>query len=242
VKTPKILIFGLLLATVYLACSPSAALISSSASLTEKLSTIASNWGDMTSYDPHSDCFTYIPEVGVRARYQRARPELGLFIVESMVGKKAFLKGPHGRGMDCASEEAFGYYNPAFLRQLHSMVEMTVSNSAFASRFQPFYDEELRGYLRTFYLSYKIGTASKAIQMEYLSQLEDTNSGEDAGDYLQEAFRNHADTLEQRGYDWYEANTCASFWARRAVDGTADEFYALLETMMGTFDPGFEQM
>jgi len=239
VKTLKTLAFGLFLTTVYFACSPSAALLSSSETLTEKLSTIASNWGDLNSYDPHSSCFSYVPEVGVRVRYLRARPELGLFVVESMVGKKAFLEGPHVQGIDCSSEASFGYYNPAFIQRLHDMAELAFSNPRFVSRFESFYDAELKNYLRTYYLSYETGTSSKAIQSQYLQLLNDTNAGADAGDFLQEAFRNHADTMEPKGYDWYEANTCAGFWARRSIDGTADEFYALLKSAMEVLDPGF---
>ena len=238
-KTLKLLSTGLLIAILYFACSPSAALLSSSATLTEKLSAVAANWDNMTDYDPHGNCFTYVPEVGVRARYQRSKPEMGLFIVESLVGKKAFLKGPHTQGVDCSDEYAFGYYNPVFLTELQSIVNLTFSNPQFVNRFQSLYDRALRTYLRNFYLSYTVGTSSQAIQNRYLAILNDTNAGEDAGDYLQEAFRNHADAMERKGYDWYESNTCAAFWARRSIDGTADEFYALLLSALKIFDPGF---
>lgn len=96
--------------------------------------------------------------MGVQVRYQRAQPELGLFVVESVLGMKAFVKGPHVQGIDCSSMNSFGHYNPAFLKRLHKIVDLTFSNKRFTSNFQPIYDAELKSYLRNFYRSYEIGT------------------------------------------------------------------------------------
>jgi hypothetical protein len=108
-------------------------------------------------------------------------------------------------------------------------------------------------YLRTYYLSYEKGTTSEAIKEGYLAEIADWNdtkeSWESPSFYLQEAFRPFADELSGEwdesyieggsSYDWYEAVTCPGFWLRRTLDGTADEFYELLELTLNTFDPAF---
>jgi hypothetical protein len=240
-KTLKILFLGLLFVATYYACSPKLNLTSNSAMLTEKLNNIVANWDSMSPEVSNSTCTSYLDDVGVRIRYMRAKPELGLFVVESIVGKKAFVKGPHTRGVNCSSDSSFGHYDPAFINRLQEVLKLTFNSKVFVDRFQPFYDQELKQYLRTYYLSYQTGTTSEAIREGYLIQLDSSTRDENPSWYLQESFRTHANEMEAKGYDWYESNTCAGFWVRRSIDGTADEFYGLLKLAMELFDPGFEQ-
>ena len=233
-----ILLLPLITCLAIYACSPKANQAKSTISLTEKLIYISNNWSSMTpTYN--SLCDSYLPDLGVRVRYERAKPELALVIVESIVGKKAFLKGPHAEGINCSST-SFGYYSPVFLVELQEVLKTTLSNKAFVDKFQALYDAELKQYLRTYYLSFDVGVNSSETQKEYLKMLDDPEKAVEAGFYLQEAFRYHADGMVVDGYDWYESVTCPAFWLRRSIDGTSDEFKALLVLMLNTFDPGFE--
>ena len=136
------------------ACSPKFNTVQPAASLTEKLNTIINDWASMTpAYNEL--CYSALPELGVRVRYERAKSELALTIVEGIVGKKAFLKGPHTDGIDCSSA-TFGYYNPAFLMQLKAVLKTTLDNKIFVDKFQPFYDAELKG-LFAYFLSFLRG-------------------------------------------------------------------------------------
>lgn len=57
--------------------------------------------------------------------------------------------------------------------------------------------------------------------------------------FLQEFFRDFAESNESKGYDVYESFVCPGFWVRRSIDGTADEFFDLLKLTLRTFDPEF---
>ena len=55
---------------------------------------------------------------------------------------------------------------------------------------------------------------------------------------LQEEFRGFAEELEKgiQKADVYEAFTAPSFWIRRHIDGTSDEFIKLLEMTVSHFE------
>ena len=101
---------------------------------------------------------------------------------------------------------------------------------------QSLYDSELKRYLRTYYIAYDVGANNREIMDGYLSAI---SEGKDASIYLQESFRDFAETAEKEGYDVYEAFTCPGFWVRRSIDGTASQFYKLLKLTIQTFDADF---
>ncbi|GJM33843.1 MAG: hypothetical protein DHS20C18_28440 [Saprospiraceae bacterium] len=237
-------IIGLTLGLIVYACSPRLNPGISSLSLVEKLNAATSSWESITSQAPESYEFTWIPDLGVRGRYQMAKSVLSKKMVEAIVGEKAFLSGPHTDEINYSSATAFGHYNPKFLTQLHKVLENTYHNKTFVAGFQSFYDQELKGYLRTFYLTYEAGINNEPTKTGYLSRIAQpvesrTDATDDPSFYLQEAFRSVADAIESQGYDWYEGATCPSFWLRRSIDGTADEFHDLLILTLKTFDRDF---
>jgi hypothetical protein len=231
---------GLALSIFICACAVQKTVDFSAYSLTEKLISAASNWEIMTSVAPNSIAYTRIPQLGVRGRYNVAKSVLSKAMLESIVGEKAFLNSIHEGGMDYFQSKDFGRYNPAFLTKLQEHLTGIYANKIFVDNFQAFYDQELKRYLRTFYLTYEAGTGNQELKDRYVAML---NSPAGGGGFraieLGEAFREVADSMEAQGYDWYEGDTCPGFWLRRSVDGTADEFYALLRLTIKTFDPQF---
>lgn len=234
-------------------CSPKLNPTSSAASLSEKIKATASNWDEMAAATKYNDRDTYIPERGIRGRYQIASQRLGKEVLEGIVGEKAFVSGPHTAGVNYFSNSTFGHYNPEFLQSLQKMLASTFASSTFVKSLQPLYDRELKQYLQTYYLTYAVGTNRKDIASDYqallkrLSQQAGTES--EASYFLQEAFRHDADQISGgdrdsyveggSNYDWYESVVCAGFWLRRDIDGTADAFLSLLTLTLKTFDPGF---
>jgi len=189
---------------------------------------------------------TYIPESGVRGRYALYDKFFSISMLETIVGEPAFLKGPHANTPNYKSETTFGYYNPLFVKKLEDNLRFVFKNKDFVNGVQAHYDSHLKQYLRTYYLSYKEGANNQEVMDGYLEaisnpQKHDYMNGRIKGPsfYLQEEFRDFAESLEKQGYDVYEAFTCPSFWVRRSIDGTADEFYELLKLTLETFDPRF---
>ena len=220
----------------------------SSERLSEKINLTVAGWQNMRStadLNPES-INSWIPESGIRGRYQIAKQVLSKSVLESIIGEKAFLSGPHGEDMDYNSARKFGRYNPKFLTNLHKSLSSLFSSKIFVDNAQALYDSELKQYLRTYYLAYEVAANAQEVMDGYMSILatEPKKYSEsvflsEPSLFLQESFRDFAESIEQEGYYVYEGFVCPGFWVRRSIDGTADEFFELLTLALRTFDPEF---
>lgn len=222
----------------------------SSERLGDKIRLTVADWQNMNAnarLDPEI-ISSWIPESGIRGRYQIAKQALGKSVLESIIGEKAFLSGPHKEDINYNSARDFGRYNPKFLTKLHTSLASLFSNKIFVDNAQALYDQELKRYLRTYYLAYEAGANNQEVMDGYLAILarEPQKYSEsvflsEPSFYLQESFRDFAESLEKEGYDVYEGFACPGFWVRRSIDGTADEFFELLALTIRTFDPEFRE-
>ena len=220
----------------------------SSERLNDKIKLAVADWQNMSAnanLEPES-IKSWVPESGIRGRYQIAKQVLSKSVLESILGEKAFLSGPHEDGMDYNSSRKFGHYNPKFLTELQKHLANLYSNKIFVDYAQALYDSELKQYLRTYYLAYEVGANNQEAMAGYSAilatepkQYSESTFLSEPSYYLQEAFRGFAESIEAEGYDVYEGFTCPGFWVRRSIDGTADEFYQLLTLTIKTFDPEF---
>ncbi len=183
---------------------------------------------------------TIIPEVGVRGRYAILKPILNPVILEKIFGERVFRSGPHrGAELNYRTNESFGRYNPAFLRKLYSTLSTLSRSELITGQVQGLYDREFRKVLRTFYQAYEVGANREDIQKEYLSRLQSPTQGltrSGSMNFFEEQF---SDFSTNPPYYDPEAIMAAGFWLRRSIDGTADEFYQLLQLTLRTFDPAF---
>ncbi|MCO6474973.1 MAG: N-acetylmuramoyl-L-alanine amidase [Phaeodactylibacter sp.] len=183
---------------------------------------------------------TIIPEVGVRGRYAILKPLLNPAILEKIFGEKVFRSGPHrGAELNYRSDESFGRYNPAFLRKLYSTLSTLSRSELITGQVQGLYDREFRKVLRTFYQAYEVGANREDIQKEYLSRMENPAQGLTRGGSMNFFEEQFSDFSTNPPYYDPEAVMAAGFWLRRSIDGTADEFYQLLQLTLRTFDPAF---
>lgn len=205
--------------------------------LSHRINFLISNWDNIVSetkldYDKIS---SWLPESGIRWRFEIAKSVLSLQTLEGITGETVFVSGPHTTEMNYNANE-FGHYNPAFVSRLHEMLKPFAQRQNFVSRCQEFYDKHFKNYLRVFYMSYKAGYNNQEIVTGYQNAIASNNS---PSFYLQESFRGFAEEIEKQGYDVYEGFTCPGFWVRRTIDGTGDEFYDLLVLTLQTFDSEF---
>lgn len=213
-----------------------------SAALNDSIFKLASNWESIkASTDLSSENISsWLPERGIRGKYEIARKDVGLQFMEQLVGHPVFLKGPHQEKIDFNSG-SFGYYNPQFLEGLKPILGETLQNKLFVESTKTFYDTEIKQYLRTFFLSYSISANRSDIMETYLKHIAKGEHESFSGPsfYLQEAFRGFAESAEQSGYDVYEGFTCPGFWIRRSIDGTEGQFFDLLLLVLKTYDADF---
>lgn len=241
----KLLIYFLSIGLIALACTRKLGI--SSEALNEKVDLTIKDWDEAKAEADlsYENIHSWLPERGIRGRYEIAQKVLSKAILENILGENAFLNGPHENGINYNSR-TFGYYNPAFLNKLKGQLVALYSNKIFVSSAQSFYDRELKQYLRTYYLAYEVGANNKAIRDGYIAILSkgtqstpESSFLDEPSYFLQESFRNFADSAAAEGYDEYEAFTCPGFWVRRSIDGTADEFYELLTMTINAFDGEF---
>ena len=240
----KLLLFTLFLGFLIFSCSTTKSGVSSN-ELKKKLEMTANDWSSLSDNADlsYENIHSWVPESGIRGRYEIAKSVIGIPVLEKIIGEKVFLNGPHSDGMNYESRD-FGFYNPAFLNKLKTQLSSLYANKVFVNQVQPFYDRELKGYLRTFYLAYSHGANNTQIKDGYMDKIRNAPAKQDSfldapSNYLQESFREFAENTEREGYDVYEAFVCPGFWVRRTIDGTADEFYQLLRLTMNTFDAEF---
>jgi len=215
--------------------------------LSEKINLMAADWEKMQNAAQlgYKDIQSWLPKRGIRGRYQIAKKVMSKTSIESIVGEKAFLIGPHEDGISYTSAKEFGRYNPDFLMKLQRILTEIFNNKIFVARTQKLYDSQLKQYLRTYYLAYDVAANNRKVMDGYLSVIKETQSSSDvvflaaASFFLQESFRHFAESVAQEGYDVYEAFVCAGFWIRRSIDGTEDEFFQLLKLTINTFDENF---
>ena len=216
--------------------------------INDKVLLTAADWQNMeaSAQLAPEHIHSWIPESGIRGRYQIAKSVLSIATIESIVGEEAFLSGPHADGVEYNSTKTFGRYNPKFLKKLRGILADVFDNKILVARAQRLYDRQLKQYLRTYYLAYEVGAGNQEVMDGYLSAIARAPQAtsepaflSEPSEFIQESFRGFAEAIEKEGYDVYEGFTCPGFWVRRSIDGTADEFYDLLLLTMRTFDGAF---
>jgi hypothetical protein len=200
-------------------------------------------WIDASPENTNADeSGTYVPEFGVRGKYFSNKKLLSLAQVATLVGEPVFKAGgPHSNDMEFKSGGAFGNYNPAFLTKLEAFVKPVLADKKFSSKAQDLYDRQFKNYMRSFWHTYQRVIANEKTKKDAIAvyQTYIKDSGSEAGNNMQEYFRELADEYTAFNFEWYEINTTAVFWVRRAMDGTDDEFYKLMRLVIETFDKSF---
>ena len=186
---------------------------------------------------------TWLPERGLRGLYAKVRTKAGLAVLENLSGVKVFLKGPHQKGkLNLKAKSDFGRYNPTFVRWLATHGIPGRQDPILRRQLQPVYDKHLRRTARGVYVAHQnLKTQPRRMKQTQARYLELLEAKKDAGEFLQETFRDDTDRYEKSGHDWYEVNVAHGFWVRRSIDGTIDEFHTALTRLLETYNPDFLQ-
>lgn len=212
--------------------------------LSKRIRLASQNWklfvsqGAQLPYHTHS---TYLPELGIRGKYQSFKKVFQITFLEKLTKEKVFLKGPHRNGeINFNHPSHFGHYNPKFLDKLKSILEKELANEIHVSLFQDCYDKNFKKLLRVFYMTRVLVSLQDDAGQKYSKLLEQIKSGkktENASFFLQEKFRPFTEVLKT--HNFYEVISCSSFWVRRSLDNTDDRFKILLDLVLKKMDPEF---
>lgn len=201
------------------------------------------NWVDPVPNNDYEQSTTWLPELGIRGKYYANQKILSILKVVSVVGEPLFVSGPHDENMDYTSPDDFGHYNPVFIERVKVLLEKALKDKSFKKKAQALYESTFKNYARCYWSSYQRVIKDKDIKNEYLKGYRNLikEGVADAGFQIQQSFNDLANEYEAKGLDWYEFTVTATFWLRRSIDGTEDEFYDLLSLVMSKFDKKYMQ-
>lgn len=213
-----------------------------------KLMEIGYMWGFLSQeYEPIRDRDDTWLNVGFRSKYATAKKYASLEIIEATFGTPVFIRGPHTGDMNFNSKTSFGYYNPEFISQLKSNIEIALKYPVFKKAAKEAYNQYFKSMALTYKDAYRFLNDDPQrlaeLKTKYLLELakpEGTSNGS-----LQEEFSDYADNkhfsndAKRREYkmknpnaDWYEKITAPSFWLRRSIDGTSQQIFELLNMII----------
>lgn len=177
-----------------------------------------------------ADASSFWKNTGIRTRYRAIKNTMSINIIGTLLDEDVFSAGPHNYDFDY-NNSIFGKYNPKFLSKLHKELTILYKDKEFVNNFQNLYNSQLKRFLQTYYLSYSyFANNNKHIFNNF--------DGTPRVNHLNISYE-FADDLKQKNYDFYEAITSSSFWVRRSIDGTSNEFFKLLTLTLKTFDNDF---
>jgi hypothetical protein len=201
---------------------------------------LVENWQTAGPEFDYEKAETFLPELGIRGKYYLNKNTINLLSIAKIVGDPVFVSGPHNKEINFRSSE-FGYYNPKFLQKLHALLSVLLRDKKFKEKSSSLYDKELQKYLQTMMHAYEHVIEDDDIKLRsmvnYLKFMELDPSS--ASYNMQEFFREFSDNSAANGYDWYELNSAASFWTRRAIDKNDKYFYDLLTLMIESYNRSF---
>jgi len=195
-----------------------------------------------SNYEPLRERDATWLDVGLRSKYAMAKAYASLEIIEATFGHPIYLRGPHNGELNFNSTTSFGYYNPNFVQSINNSVAAALANPMFNKVGKQVYEKHLKSMGHTYLAAHqhlKENPAEReALVNDYLSMM--AKPAGTLNGSLQERFIGFAEAAENgpNKSDVYEAFTAPAFWIRRHIDGTDDEFMALLEMVIYHFEEG----
>lgn len=179
------------------------------------------------------DVFDYFPGGGLRILYCHAKEDLLVSQIAELAGVPIWVGGPHSRptGLDLQNHADFGRYNPTFVRKIPEFALPAAKDTEFRRLTQPTWDRILQSRARIAWAAHrKLATDSKAREAEIAGYKANMKSAQPDPYYI------------ERWYDFVEtpdgnvAKSLVGWWLRRWMDGTEDEWAAVLRQTMELYD------
>jgi len=197
--------------------------------------------------------FDYFPSGGMRIFSCHVQGLLSFARLQELAGLAAFRGGPHTReALDLKNRSDFGRYDPAFVRWL---TDHLIPGPRLQEKTQPIYERYVRPLARIFYATYrKLHSGAPYLAREKTRYLGLVRSRSLPVDYYEKYFffmnplyfkipHGGFNDFHNRGFDGgvngNVVKTCVSFWIRRAIDGTDEDFARGLERLLAAYDARF---
>jgi len=170
--------------------------------------------------------------------YCTAQAYLDYEKLEAISGLPVFVQSPHSMELELNNPYGFGHYNGEFIKWLRENVLPATQTSAFKELFKFFYNSHVKLSARTYYVVHQRLFANPKYlateQQSFLSLLK--TQGIPKG-YGYEYY--HFAGLYDEGFDGDLVKEAVLFWIRRVTDGTENEFFQGLKTLLEVYDTDF---
>lgn len=199
------------------------------------------------------DLTTSIPEAGFRGRLCALDGAIGLAALAERAGMDVLRSGPHQIDDDGVSfntySNDFAHYNPDFVEWLADNAILGEDDETIRQLTQPIYNSKARRTARVFWIVRSLLEADG-----YPDEMPAQVAG-----YADHITNDMYGPAPDTGYEWIQSTTAemvfqgvpsaesdwaaefegpvaATFWVRRALDGTEDEFVDALRRLLETYD------
>jgi hypothetical protein len=196
--------------------------------------------------------FDYGRDGGIQTFWCHRPANLTLASVRALAGVDLFVSGPHkADALTLRSAQAFGHYNPAFVRWLVDHAAPGPHGSPAQLVTREAYEEYMRPLAEVFWRTYRKTRAEEACfaqeRSRYAAALARRSLPPGYQDrwyyFMDPAFCQQASNpaaiprLGDGGVDGNVVKTVMGFWVRRSLDGTMDTFAEGLKKLIAAYQP-----
>lgn len=210
----------------------------------------------LQEWSSKSQCpdFDYFPNGGIQNFWCHRPARLTVAAVRALAGVNVFLSGPHPEDdLTLDAKDAFGHYDPAFVRWLVDHASPSPRDSAARKATQPSYDAHLKPLAEVFWRTlektrreqscfdreksaYAAAIARRALPKGYYERwfffmnpfFCDKAKSKDNFFY---------DNAFDGGVNGNVTKSVVGFWMRRSLDGTMDTFAEGLKNVIASYQP-----
>lgn len=189
---------------------------------------------------------THVPDRGLRGLYCRLMPVLSFAQISRILPFPIYIRGPHSPtdGLVTNDHGQFGYHNPLLLQWIKNSVlpklreqeVLEATKASFAARLE----SQCFVYHSTYrYIRNEGRTEYEKALANYRQSILSGNFGPHSPHRIlaDQVVDSVAYAFEKKGFDYYEAETSLFFWARRDIDGTADDWASIFKDLLVIYAP-----
>lgn len=170
---------------------------------------------------------------GILNTYEYLHSLVSFEELQNLLPMDIYLSGPHDRSdLNLTSRDSFGHYNPEFVHFFHQAVNQILSEREFVNTTHDMVDRYLLGLLERLQRIYihieENPEEFQQFKRNYAQQLAAGTWPE--GGY----YENMPDSLNSDEY-WNWSETAYYFWIRRDLDGTAEQWIDIINTILSAY-------
>ncbi len=187
--------------------------------------------------------FDYWPRGGIQIAYYHLATFASYETLSRLSPYPVFLSGPHGtRRLNLDARFTFGHYNPEFLRwfqdHLMEILEERTFVQATAELFRNYLGGTAMAYRDAYLVLSEHPKEMNVLLEDYKTRM--NNRTLPAGYFYNLAWQEAADRFPslKKLYATYDSNVAAPavfFWLRRHIDGTHQQVFSILESVLGAY-------